>query len=242
MKMFRERLTVRVLLAMTISVVSLGYLGWRLFNHKSVEVVAVIQFHRPQHVLQPSVPEDFDLDEFIEEQKQLISLRAVLSKAVESTMRTTPALFEAETDPVVSLAEHLETEMISRRLMEVRLTGNAWTPEERVKLLQSVIDAYLVSHKDIEAVRLQHLMSILKEERQQREEILVQQHEALEKFENEKPTDAALHKRELAFGRQELEASSAVYARLVSRIEELQVNGNSPSRVSILDAPSIRKQ
>lgn len=202
--------------------------------NESVDVVAVIQFRPPQYIVPPTFPEHFDFDEFVEEQRQLVSSRRVMPKAVASMMKTSPDLFKDKADPVAFLAEHLETSMISKRLMQVRMIGDDVSSEERLKLLEAVIESYLTYHNDRQGGRFLSLIRLLESERDSRKELLRHQHEKLKQAGDDTSIDAELRRREL-------DISISMYEKILTRIEELQVNAAAPSSIVLVDYAQIRK-
>lgn len=251
MKTFRERLSGHCLLVLTIAIVGAwccdvarGQAGDATSPtpnvtplpkaNESVDVVAVIQMNSPNYIVPPTFREPFDLDEFIEEQRQLVSSRRVLSNAVASTMKTLPDMFRDKADPVAFLAEHMDTSMISKRLMQVRMIGDDVSSEERLKLLEAVIESYLTFHKDRQGGDCLSLIRLLESERDRRKELLRHQHEKLKQAGDDNSIDAELRRREL-------DISIAIYEKIVTRIEELRINSEAPSSILVVHDPEIRK-
>lgn len=257
MKTFRKRLASVVLLVVTAAAVGLFYVGGR----KSPDAVAVLQINHPQYTLPPTFPETFDFDEFVETQRQLLSSRAIMSHAVNQVARTLPALIKDNADPVSFLADRVTTSMISRSLLEVRMTGDEFTAAERVKLLEAVIDAYLTSQKDIQGKERLRLVKLLTEERDRLQNELIQELENLKDVEQRTifpetdPSRTVIDDADgsrteirtrklpsLELSKKEVELRSSLYDGIVSRILELEVNSGAPTCVSVLDAPAIRKR
>lgn len=244
-------------------VIAIGTVGRYYFNAERDEVYAVFEFRRPEYFIQPTVPDHFDFEEFVQTQRQLFLSRNVLSKAVGKLVASSPLLRD-KADPINYVAEHVEASMISPRLMEVRVTGGEFTTKERIELLEAVNDTYLIRQHDVESEQRSHLMSRLKNERQRLEGLLGEQFRSLERLNQSvvsaftdlarKAVDGAeasepiivtknnTLETELEFARRETEVMSAIYGKIVSRIDELQLNSGSPPCVLLRDTPTVRKR
>ncbi len=233
MKMLRERLTRRVcfaLLALTLGAVGVSYFVWSTFIRKREEVFVHIKLERPRYLVPPSFPDHFDLDEFVGLQRQLVASPLVVVRALRSSQLPLPARLKELANPVDYLVERIETSMVSPAVMEVRLAGDDLTAQERVALLDALINAYVEEQRSYE--KRPELIERLKAQENILDEKMRRLLDEQVKTEGEKSIEWAVRK-------PEFEVTADIYRKVVTRILELEINRNVQC-VTLLENAMIR--
>lgn len=218
MKRFLERLARHKRLLVALAVAIGLCLGWTLLYNREAEVVAFILVNRPQHVIRPSVDEHFEFGEFVEIQRQLISSPFVVLRALRSKPGL-PSQIQALPNPVEYVSDHIETSLISPKLIEVRLTGRKATAEERVKLLDAIVGAYIKEYQSSEITRKHALLEQLVREKDRIENELRRATRQLAEVVNDDVESTML--------RTMIEAKKPLFFQIVSRIAEIQANSST---------------